>query len=191
MGAFVRCVLLSGLVMAGLMGSVESASAVTPRSVTMAMPSTVTLGATVSFSGSVSKSPSGSTVRIQRRSGTSWVTAQTIRTRSGGRYSGRFVARSASTLTYRAYAPRTSKLAAAVSRPRTLQVLRSFTSAPKPSIDGTPEVGRTLTVIPGAWSPTPAFTYRWRRDGTPVAGPTSSTYALSDADLGAAISVEV
>ncbi len=191
MGRSVRFVLLCGLVAASLIGPIGSASAVTARSVTLTMPSTAVVGSGVTVSGSLSKSPSGSTVKIQRRSGTSWVTALTVRTRSGGRYSGKLTVRGAGTWRYRAYAPRTSRLAAAVTRSRGLNVLRTFASVPRPSIDGTPEVGRTLKVVTGAWSPAPAFGYRWLRDGAPIAGATSSAYDVTVADLNASISVEV
>ena len=185
-------ILLGILLAASLVVPVESASALTSRSVTFTMPSTGVVGQTITVSGTLSRSPSGSTVRIQRRSGTSWVTALTTRTTStAGQYTAQLMMGSPGTYTYRAYAPATSKLAAAASPSRVVNALRTFTSAPTPSIDGTPEVGQTLTAVTGAWSPTPAFGYLWFRNGVPVAGATSRTYPLGVGDLGASIKVEV
>jgi sugar lactone lactonase YvrE len=61
-----------------------------------------------------------------------------------------------------------------------------------PAISGTSTVGSTLTAVTGTWTPTPdSFTYQWLRDGTPVSGATSSTYKLTSADAGHALSVTV
>ena len=184
-------ILLGGLLAVSLVGPVGPASAVTTRSVTLTMPSSAVVGETITVSGTLSKSPSGSTVRIERQSGTSWVTALTVQAGAGGQYSGRLVMSLPGSGTYRAYAPQSNKLAAAASPLRVINVLRTFASAPTPSINGTPEVGQTLSAVTGAWSPTPAFAYRWFRGGTAVAGATSSTYALGVGDLGASIKVEV
>jgi len=64
-------------------------------------------------------------------------------------------------------------------------------TAATPSISGTPTVGQTLTANPGAWSPTPAYTYQWLAGGTPIPGATSSTYRLVATDQGKAITVTV
>ena len=67
-----------------------------------------------------------------------------------------------------------------------------------PTITGSPRVGQTLSSSQGEWGEGPtAFFYQWLRcDGTgdncaPVAGATQPTYALTAADLGARIRVEV
>lgn len=59
-----------------------------------------------------------------------------------------------------------------------------------PSVSGTAQVGKTLTTTTGSWSPTPdTVSMQWLRDGLPVAGENSSSYALTEADLGKSISV--
>ena len=186
-----RFVVLVALVLGGSVGLVDTASAATARSVSLVVPATAVTGTTVTMSGSLSKSPLGSTVQIQRRSGLSWITDKTVRTVSNGRYSAPVLVTKTGDITYRAYAPRTSKLAAAASSWRHVQVLKTFTSAPTPRIDGVPEVGQTLTLVPGSWSPTPQLRYRWLRGGTPIAGATGKTYGVTAADLGALISAEV
>jgi lysophospholipase L1-like esterase len=186
-----RIILMSAVLAASLVGPVGSASAVTTRSVTLTVPSTSVVGATITARGTLSRSPWGSTVRIQRRSGTSWVTVKTVRTGSQGRYSARVLMSRSGTQTYRAYAPSTSRLASARSPWRHVVVLKTFTSAPRPSIDGSPEVGHTLTATTGTWSPSAVLGRRWLRDGVPVSGATSSSYDLGADDLGASISVEV
>ncbi len=52
-----------------------------------------------------------------------------------------------------------------------------------PSIVGTPEVGMTLTCSDGSWKNSPTdYAYSWRRDGSPIAGKTASTYEVQAAD---------
>ncbi len=73
----------------------------------------------------------------------------------------------------------------------TIVIPGAFTSAPTPTIAGTPVVGRTLTAKPGAWSPAPALTYQWFRSGTAIPGATAATYKLVTADAGRTITVRV
>jgi hypothetical protein len=73
-----------------------------------------------------------------------------------------------------------------------VSVASRFTVSPNPTIDGVPQVGRTLTARPGAWLPTPtSFSYQWVKNGTSIPGGTASTYDLVAADVGAVISVVV
>ncbi|MET1058960.1 MAG: DUF3152 domain-containing protein [Nocardioides sp.] len=66
------------------------------------------------------------------------------------------------------------------------------TNLTPPTADGTPAYASRLTVDPGTWSATaPAYTYRWLRDGTPIAGATGSSYRLALEDIGTDVSVEV
>ena len=67
-----------------------------------------------------------------------------------------------------------------------------------PTITGTPRVGQTLAASQGQWDGAPtAFFYQWLRctngadNCASVAGATQPTYALTAADLGARIRVEV
>ncbi|GAA2075424.1 hypothetical protein IDH50_11820 [Aeromicrobium tamlense] len=60
-----------------------------------------------------------------------------------------------------------------------------------PTISGTPTVGSVLTASRGTWYPTQGveFSHQWLRDGAVIAGATTSTYRLRDADGGHRISV--
>jgi hypothetical protein len=52
-------------------------------------------------------------------------------------------------------------------------------------------VGDTLTASTPVWAPFADFSYQWLRDGQPIEGATTSSYATTDADLGHRISVAV
>ena len=55
-----------------------------------------------------------------------------------------------------------------------------------------PEVGNTLTAVPGTWSPTGvALSYQWFRDGSPIDDATESTHILQSPDLGRSVTVAV
>lgn len=62
----------------------------------------------------------------------------------------------------------------------------------EPVIYGAGTQGDTETATPGTWlgSPT-AFTYAWKRNGTPIGGATSATYILTAPDIHADITVTV
>jgi hypothetical protein len=60
-----------------------------------------------------------------------------------------------------------------------------------PSIYGTPEVGQSIGVNPGLWTPTPGdYTYQWQHDSagdgsyTDISSATDMTYTIPSADLG-------
>jgi peptidoglycan/xylan/chitin deacetylase (PgdA/CDA1 family) len=60
------------------------------------------------------------------------------------------------------------------------------------TISGTARVGRVLTANPGTWSPAGvALSYQWLRNGTAIAGATSRTYTVANADWLTRISVRV
>lgn len=63
----------------------------------------------------------------------------------------------------------------------------------RPTIAGTPQPGQTLGCGNGSWtgSPAPTYTQQWLRDGTPIAGATSSSYLVLDADLGTQLACRV
>lgn len=68
----------------------------------------------------------------------------------------------------------------------------TFTRTASPRISGTAAVGRTLSATTGTWSPSPSsHTYRWRRDGTSIAGATGRTYVPTVADAGRRLTVAV
>ena len=117
------------LVLAGLTAS--PATALTARALSLkATPATAYSGVAVTFSGTLTKSPTGSTVQIQRQSGTSWVIAGSTRTTtSGGAYTVKLKPPTTpASYKFRAVAPKTSTLAAAVSATTGVTV----TPAPQP-----------------------------------------------------------
>ena len=67
----------------------------------------------------------------------------------------------------------------------------------RPVISGTAQAGQTLSTTDGAWtsSSPKSYTYRWRRCAgsvcTDIPGATSSTYALTAADVGSPVDVVV
>ncbi len=61
-----------------------------------------------------------------------------------------------------------------------------------PVVTGTAQVGQELTGTDGTWSPAPErITYQWVRNGDTIPGATSSTYRVTDADVGARLRLEV
>jgi hypothetical protein len=69
---------------------------------------------------------------------------------------------------------------------------QKLSSAPKPKVKGTAAVGHSLKVVKRAWKPGKvALSYRWLRNGKPIAKATHSTYTLKKADAGKRISVRV
>ena len=65
-------------------------------------------------------------------------------------------------------------------------------SATTPTITGSLKVGEVLSSNAGTWSPAPVnLSYQWLRNGTAVSGATSSSYALTLADVRSTISVMV
>jgi len=61
-----------------------------------------------------------------------------------------------------------------------------------PVISGSAEVGETLTTDNGSWNNSPAsYAYAWLRSGAVVSGQTSSTYAVTTADIGKTIAARV
>jgi len=60
-----------------------------------------------------------------------------------------------------------------------------------PTISGTAQVGQTLTVDPGPWTPETTFTYEWFADDTALVGATGSTLTLRNEQAGTRITVRV
>ncbi|WEK14733.1 MAG: peptidoglycan DD-metalloendopeptidase family protein [Candidatus Microbacterium phytovorans] len=69
---------------------------------------------------------------------------------------------------------------------------KSFTSVGKPTVSGSPTVGRTLTAAPGSWAPTPSSVrYQWLRAGVAITGATSVTYVATSDDIDQDVAVRV
>lgn len=58
-------------------------------------------------------------------------------------------------------------------------------------VRGTLRVGERLVAVPPTTTPSAARTYRWLRNGSPIAGATSSAYRLTRADRGTRIAVRI
>jgi hypothetical protein len=67
----------------------------------------------------------------------------------------------------------------------------TFTTA-MPMLSGVPQIGQTLTVDPGTWTPSvTAVSYQWYRSGVAIDGATGSSYTVVAADVWKTISVNV
>ena len=77
-----------------------------------------------------------------------------------------------------------------VESPLTAPVAKaSFRTDAQPKISGSPRLGETLSLVPGAFTPAAEqTTTTWLRDGTPVDGATGPTYQLTTDDLGSTLS---
>jgi surface antigen len=68
----------------------------------------------------------------------------------------------------------------------------STINGPLPTVSGTPSVGSTLTAKAGSWSPSGVtLKYQWLRDGFIIAGATKTSYTLTTADVGHAMTISV
>jgi len=86
-----------------------------------------------------------------------------------------------------ASASRTSKLTARVAKAR-------FTTIPVPAVtvDGTPRVGKVVTVTPGTYMPVQGrFSYQWYRGKSAIMGATKASYKLTTKDKGRQLKVRV
>ncbi|PPF50886.1 hypothetical protein C5B94_15050 [Clavibacter michiganensis] len=84
-----------------------------------------------------------------------------------------------------------SRQTSAPTAPVPVPVVAAFAAAPRPTVAGTAQVGFTLTARAGTWTPWPAFSYVWTRDGVAIGGQTGVTYRVTDADAGTGIAVTV
>lgn len=74
----------------------------------------------------------------------------------------------------------------------TAVVAKGVLTSATPTLSGAPAVGKTVTVAPGAWGPSPVtFTYQWLRGGASISGATSASYTPVAADAGTLLSVTV
>lgn len=145
--SFIAILAVMLLALTGL--TTSTATAATARTLTIsASPIYEYAGKSITFSGSVTKSPRGTVVKIQRKSGATWVAAgQTTTTTASGRYSVTLNAPTTpAAYTYRALAPKTSKLAGTYStRTVKVTVLRKTTA--------------TLSISPASISTTQTATF--------------------------------
>ena len=78
------------------------------------------------------------------------------------------------------------------SAPLASVVRASLESAPQPTVSGTAKIGSTLTATAGEWKPAGVkLSYQWYRGSSAIKGATKTTYKLTDADGGKAITVVV
>jgi putative cell wall-binding protein len=64
-------------------------------------------------------------------------------------------------------------------------------TAGTPTISGAARVGSTLTARPGAWTAGTQLSYQWLANGAPIANATQATLAVTNARVGARISVQL
>lgn len=84
----------------------------------------------------------------------------------------------------------TVKAGAASTANVTLTELKDLQTT-KPRIIGSPKVGSTLTADPGAWTAGTTLGYTWFAGSQAIAGATKSTFRLTSAQVGKAITVRV
>jgi surface antigen len=69
---------------------------------------------------------------------------------------------------------------------------KSTINGPLPTVSGTAKVGSTLTASSGTWTPSGVtLTYQWLRDGVIISGATKTSYALTNADVGHAMTISI
>lgn len=66
-----------------------------------------------------------------------------------------------------------------------------FAAAPTPTISGTVQIGSTVRVAPGTWSPSATLGYQWRVGGVALEGATGATFLIPTAYLAKPLSVTV
>lgn len=136
-------VVVALLVLAGI----QPAQAATARTISVKPSTTAAVtGTVVTFKGVLTRSPKGSTVKLQHWTGKAWFTAKTTRTTtSTGIYSAALALPSTSgTNYYRTIAPASGTLATATSKNLTIAVLAKVTATLTASAT-TVQVGSTTT----------------------------------------------
>ncbi len=129
-------------------GLVSPAQAAISRTLSIsASPTTTFAGAAVTFAGKISRSPRGTVVRFQRKSGSTWVTVTSTRTTTAaGNYTRRItMPKTAGSYYFRATATKTRTLRSATSRTVKIVALRRVTA----TIRATPsviELGNRVTL---------------------------------------------
>ncbi|HET6152881.1 MAG TPA: putative Ig domain-containing protein [Marmoricola sp.] len=142
------------LVLAGLVGPAEAATR-TSRSVTLtASPRSATVSSAITFSGKVTKSAKGAVIEIEREVGSQWtIVAYAQTTSSAGAYSAKAnLPGTAATYSFRALAPQTTHLRAAVSATTTVTATVRPASATLTATPASIGTGATTTLA-GAVTP--------------------------------------
>jgi hypothetical protein len=86
-----------------------------------------------------------------------------------------------------------------IGRGRAWPLLKTVVPAPflpapwtEPGLGGSPQVGRTLTAVPGTWVPADAVvSYQWRAGSRDIPGAVAATYVVAAETVGKSISVKV
>ncbi len=94
-------------------------------------------------------------------------------------------------LTVRVTAAATNHLPGSTTSEPVTIIRGTLVPSAKPRVSGAATVGSTLTAHPGTWPATTTTTLQWLRDGSTITGATRSTYRLTAADAGRAVSVRV
>jgi Concanavalin A-like lectin/glucanases superfamily/Domain of unknown function (DUF2341) len=79
----------------------------------------------------------------------------------------------------------------ATAAPVTVATLTTAPVTGTPTISGTVQVGQSVSVSPGTWSPSATPSYQWLLNGTAISGATSNSYTITTADAGGQLSVQV
>src|SRR5689334_670250 len=117
-----------------LTGLSAPAQAVTTRTISLAAsPTAQVAGSKFLFSGHLTKTPTGSTVKLERKVGSSWVSVTSVKTLNTSGYFGANVTASSTPGSYffRARAGASSKYSAATSKTVTVTALRKVSIAIK------------------------------------------------------------
>jgi hypothetical protein len=94
-------------------------------------------------------------------------------------------------LTVRVTGSKSGYATTSVASAKTQAVAAGTLSAPKPTISGTPKVGRKLTAIVGKWTADTTLKYQWYRNGSGIKGATAKSYTATASDRGTALTVRV
>jgi hypothetical protein len=70
-------------------------------------------------------------------------------------------------------------------------ILAQFFASPVPVISGIATLDLTLTATAGVWDSGTSLGYQWLADGTPISGATGSTFKLTAAQVGKAMTIRV
>jgi hypothetical protein len=85
----------------------------------------------------------------------------------------------------------TSVSKASVFTAKVAKAILSAAAAPTIAVQGTPRVGKTLTLKPGAWDSGVALAVQWYRGSSKISKARALTYTLTRSDLGKAITARL